>query len=269
MAIEIFSRQEQKYLITRRQYEELVERIGPEMRNDKNGVDGKYSVTSLYFDNAEKGIYFETKNKLKYRQKLRLRVYDDANLTSVAFFEVKQKHKKVVNKRRMLLPLGEAYRYLEEDGQAGLDHYKTSNSQVMKEIDYFRKFYQLRPEMVVSYSRHALHGIHDSELRITFDFDLRCRKEDLHIENGSYGTHFIDPDLVVLEVKVDHSVPLWLTRILQELQCEQRSASKFCTSMELLSGDVLPQAGYFEPKELEKQLTGGIENGSDHELVFI
>src|SRR5690606_27748557 len=144
--------------------------IGPEMRNDKNGVDGKYSVTSLYFDSAEKGIYFETKNKLKYRQKLRLRVYDDANLTSTAFFEVKQKHKKVVNKRRMLLPLEEAYRYLDEDGQAGLDHYKTSNSQVMKEIDYFRKFYRLRPEMVVSYSRHALHGIHDSELRITFDF---------------------------------------------------------------------------------------------------
>lgn len=269
MAIEIFSRKEQKYLITHRQYEEIVQRIGPEMRNDKNGIDGKYSVTSLYFDNAEKGIYFETKNKLKYRQKLRLRVYDDANLNSTAFFEVKQKHKKVVNKRRMLLPLREAYRYLEEDGQSGLDNYETSNSQVMKEIDYFRKFYRLSPEMVVSYSRHALHGIHDSELRITFDFDLRCRKADLHIENGPHGEHFIDPDLVVLEVKVDHSVPLWLARILQELQCEQRSASKFCTSMELLSGNVLPQAGYFEPKELEKPLTGGIENGSDHEIVYI
>ncbi|WP_153731030.1 polyphosphate polymerase domain-containing protein [Sporosarcina obsidiansis] len=269
MAIEIFSRKEQKYLITRRQYEELVKQVGPKMRADKNGDNGKYSVTSLYFDNAEKGIYFETKNKLKYRQKLRLRIYDDADLNSTAFFEVKQKHKKVVNKRRMLLPLGEAYRYLEEDGLAGLDHYKTSNKQVMKEIDYFRKFYQLRPEMVVSYNRHALHGILDSELRITFDFDLRCRKEDLHIENGPYGEYFIDPDLVVLEVKVDHSVPLWLTRMLQELQCEQRSASKFCTSMELLSGDILPQAGYFEPKELEESLTGGIENGSDHELVFI
>ncbi|WP_153722849.1 polyphosphate polymerase domain-containing protein [Sporosarcina cascadiensis] len=269
MAIEIFSRKEQKYLITRRQYAELTERIGPVMRNDKNGIDGKYSVTSLYFDNAEKGIYFETKNKLKYRQKLRLRVYNDADLYSTAFFEVKQKHQKVVNKRRMLLPLKEAYRYLEEDGQAGLDQYETSNTQVLKEIDYFRTFYRLRPEMVVSYSRHALHGIHDSGLRITLDFDLRCRKDDLHIENGPYGEYFIDPDLVVLEVKVDHSVPLWLARILQELQCEQRSASKFCTSMELLSGDVLPQADYLEPKELKEPITGGIENGSNHELVFI
>lgn len=269
MALEIFSRKEQKYLITRRQHEELVERIGPKMRNDKNGVNGRYSVTSLYFDNNEKGIYFETKNKLKYRQKLRLRVYDDADLDSKAFFEVKQKHNKVVNKRRMLLPLGEAYRYLEEDGQAGLDHYKTSNTQVLKEIDYFRKFYKLRPEMVVSYSRHALHGLDDDGLCITFDFDLRCRKDDLHIENGPYGENFIDEDLVVLEVKVDDSVPLWLARILQELQCEQRSASKFCTSMEMLSGDELPQTSYVEPKKLQESHTGGIENGSDHELIFI
>ena len=36
-----------------------------------------------------------------------------------------------------------------------------------------------------------------------------------------YGENFIDPDLVVLEVKVTHSVPLWLTRILQDLNCEQ------------------------------------------------
>lgn len=269
MAIEIFSRKEQKYLITRRQYEQLIEEIGPRMRSDKNGIDGKYSVTSLYFDNAEKGIYFETKNKLKYRQKLRLRVYDDADLNSTAFFEVKQKHKKVVNKRRMLLPLHEAYRYLREDGFAGLQNYETSNPQVMKEIDYFRKFYRLEPEMVVSYSRHALHGVTDPELRITFDFDLRCRKDDLRIEDGPHGQHFIDPDLVVLEVKVDHSVPLWLARILQELGCEQRSASKFCTSMELLSGDQLPQAGYLEPKELPEEENGGITHGHDHELVYI
>lgn len=47
-------------------------------------------------------------------------------------------------------------------------------------------------------------------------------------------------DMAVLEVKVDDSVPLWLTRILQQLNCEQRSASKYCTSMELLKKESLP-----------------------------
>src|SRR5690625_5627995 len=80
--------------------------------------------------------------------------------------------------------------------------------------------------MIVSYDRHALHGVYDPELRVTFDLNLRCRNDDLSVENGPQGENFIDPNLVVLEVKVNDSVPLWLTRILQDLHCEQRSASR-------------------------------------------
>jgi len=235
MAIEIFTRKEQKYLITIKQYEALVQRMSPYMRPDKYGQEGCYTVTSLYFESSDYRIYFETKNKLRFRQKLRLRVYDETNLNGNAFFEVKQKHKKVVNKRRMVLPLTEAYRYLSHDKNAYIEKYETSNIQVFKEIYHFRKFYHLHPKMIISYDRQAFHGIHDPELRITFDFNLRCRDEDLSLENGPYGKHFIDEGLVVLEVKVNHSVPLWLTRILQDLQCEQRSASKYCTSIECLS----------------------------------
>lgn len=263
MAIEIFCRKEQKYLITRNQYEQLVEQIGPRMRNDKNGKEGRYTVTSLYFDNPDRTIYFETKNKLKYRQKLRLRVYDEATPESTAFFEVKQKHNKVVNKRRMLLPLKEAYRYLSADTDSDLSQYDTTNYQVLKEIDYFRRYYELQPEMIVSYNRHALHGVDNADLRMTFDFDLRCRRDDLTLEHGPYGEYFIDGDLVVLEVKVEHSVPLWLARILQSLECEQRSASKFCTSTELLKGVVTPQV------VREKTTIGGMEDASDQQLVFI
>ncbi len=239
MAIEIFTRKEQKYLITKQQYRELVHRLKPKMRPDKNGVGGKYTVTSLYFDSPDKKIYYETKNKLKYRQKLRLRVYDKTDQDGTAFFEVKQKHKKVVNKRRMLLPLKEAKRYLAEAYDQPLGKFDTSNEQVLREIHYFRQLYQLNPEMIVSYDRHALHGIDDDELRITFDYHLRCRNKDLLLENGPEGMFFIHTNLYVLEVKVNDSVPLWLARILQELKCEQRGASKFCTSMEMLNGDEL------------------------------
>ena len=264
MAIEIFSRREQKYLITRLQYEKLVEKITPFMRNDKYGIDGKYTVTSLYFENPEKEIYFETKNKLKYRQKLRLRVYDDTDRNGTAFFEVKQKHNKVVNKRRLVLPLKEAYRYLANESPDNLATYETSNNQVLKEIDHFRKFYNLQPEMIVSYNRHAFHGTTDPELRITFDLDLKCRDEDLALEHGPYGINFIDKNLVVLEVKVNDSVPLWLTRFLQELDCEQRSASKFCTSTELLSGDALPQNMWMETTTI-----GGVTDGQHKQFVSI
>lgn len=253
MALEIFKRKEQKYLITVAQYQEMLTRLSPYMRADKNGNGGKYTVTSLYFESPTNTIYFETKNKLPYRQKLRLRVYDEANEQSTAFFEVKQKHKKVVNKRRLRLPVTEANRYLQDCLEAPLAAYETTNEQVMREIHYFRQLYQLQPEMIVSYDRHALHGIHDADLRITYDFNLRCRNDDLHVENGSFGEYFIDPNLVVLEVKVNDSVPLWLTRILQDVNCEQRSASKYCTSLELLKG----QALFIPTEEKEVHTIGG------------
>lgn len=252
MAIEIFTRKEQKYLISLEQYHELVKRMSPYMRSDKYGVDGRYTVTSLYFESPHHHIYFETKNKLKFRQKLRLRVYDHTDLTGNAFFEVKQKHKKVVNKRRMVLPLREAYRYLKNDATSSIETYITSNTQVFKEIDHFRQLYELYPEMIISYDRHALHAILDPELRVTFDFNLRCRNDDLLLEHGPHGEYFIDENLVVLEVKVNHSVPLWLTRMLQELACEQRSASKYCTSIECLKGIELPQGS-----QRENVLIGG------------
>ncbi|GIN70576.1 transporter [Bacillus sp. J14TS2] len=240
MAIEIFRRREQKYLITHDQYQELVKRMMPFMRPDRNGSAGQYTITTLYFESPDNRIYFETKNKLRFRQKLRLRIYDDTNLDGNAFFEIKQKHKKVVNKRRMVLPLSEAYRYLSGETPESLEDYMTSNLQVFREIDHYRTLYELRPEMVVSYDRHALHHIEDPDLRVTFDLNLRCRNHDLQIEHGPFGEHFIAQNLVVLEVKVSHSIPLWLTRILQDLRCEQRSASKFCTSLECLKGEELP-----------------------------
>lgn len=253
MAIEIFSRREQKYLITRSQYEQLAELLTPYMRFDKYGLNGMYTVTSLYFDNPEQTIYFETKNKLKYRQKLRLRVYDHADQNSVAFFEIKQKHDDVVNKRRLLMPLREAYRYLNHGDRDNISEFEASNPQVLKEIDYFRNFYRLQPEMIISYRRQAFHGKDDTDLRITFDLDLKCRKGDLALENGPYGNHFIDENLVVLEVKVNDSVPLWLARFLQTLDCEQRSASKFCTSTEHLATE-----SAFMNEWMEQPIIGGV-----------
>ncbi|GFZ89128.1 hypothetical protein GCM10010978_30700 [Compostibacillus humi] len=93
MVLEIFRRREQKYLITVEQYMMLVDEMSPYMRFDKFGRDGKYTVTSLYFENRNYDIYFETKNKLPFRQKLRLRIYDDTDIGGAAFFEIKQKHK--------------------------------------------------------------------------------------------------------------------------------------------------------------------------------
>ena len=231
MAGEIFSRYEIKYLIPYEMYEELAEKLKGKMTFDKYGdTDGKYTITSLYFDSPDKNIYFETRNKKRFRQKLRLRIYNTATLQDNAYFEVKKKYKKRVNKRRTSINLQDAYQYFYNQ----LDKPKVSNNQIFNEIESFQKLYNLRPDNIVSYDRQAFTGKEDEDLRVTFDYNLRCRNDDLRIENGPHGVHFVDPDLVILEVKVNFSVPLWLSRLLSELGCEKKSVSKFCTSVDLL-----------------------------------
>ncbi|WP_088032429.1 polyphosphate polymerase domain-containing protein [Evansella clarkii] len=237
MAGEIFSRYEIKYLIPFELYETLAERLKERMSFDKFGDgEGRYTITSLYFDSPNRDIYFETKNKKRYRQKLRLRIYNSATLQDNAYLEVKKKYKKRVNKRRTSINLAEAYKYINNE-VAGEDVINISNRQIFNEIDSFRNLYDLMPDNIVSYDRQAFSGIEDEDLRVTFDYNLRCRKDDLRIENGPHGIHFVDPELVILEVKVNFSVPLWLSQLLVELGCEKKSVSKFCTTVELLEGE--------------------------------
>ncbi|MFB1082239.1 polyphosphate polymerase domain-containing protein [Jeotgalibacillus sp. JSM ZJ347] len=235
MAQEIFKRYELKYLITMDQYKRFREAIMPHMNVDTYGnPEGKYNIISLYFDSDDYKIYYETRNKLRFRQKLRLRIYDQADLNSQAFFEVKQKFKNVVNKRRTVIPLNEAYESIKEpQWNADLSKYNPSNPQIMREVLHFKDLYDLKPKVVVSYDRQAFMGIEEKDLRVTFDYNLMCRNDDLRIENGPRGQYFIDPGYVVLEVKVSNSVPFWLARLLSEFELPKQSVSKYCTSIDL------------------------------------
>ncbi|SDH62498.1 polyphosphate polymerase domain-containing protein [Alteribacillus bidgolensis] len=235
---EIFQRYELKYLIPFEKYQEIAKQLtaNGKLRYDKFGDGfGCYNIVSLYFDSDDKKIYYETRNKLRFRQKLRLRIYDDATINSPSFLEIKQKFNKVVNKRRTKIKLADAYEYLKYGNQQGdLRDYEPSNPQIMNEVESFRSLYELKPRVVVSYDRQAFHGVEDSDLRVTFDYNLMARDNNLHIEDGPGSTYFVNPNLVVMEVKVSQSVPFWLSRMLSEFECPRRSVSKFCTSIDLM-----------------------------------
>lgn len=236
MAKEFFKRHELKYLIPFEKYEALMTRLAPYTRRDRYGESGYYNIVSLYFESPEQKIYYETRDKLPFRQKLRLRGYNDLTSEDDVFLEIKQKHKKVVNKRRTKIKLKEAYHFIYEDlKREDLQYVDVSNQHILHEVHSFKSLYNLQPITVVSYDRQALHGVDDHDLRITFDYNLRCRSVDLHLENGPYGVHFVDPDWVILEVKVTHSVPFWLSKLLSELQCTKKSVSKFCSSIDLMN----------------------------------
>src|SRR5699024_11624284 len=111
--------------------------------------EGTYNIVTLYYESSDKKIYFETMNRLRFRQKLRLRVYDQADLSSNAFIEIKQKFGNVVNKRRTMIPLGEAYQVLEETyNERLIISVNASNTQIFCVFLQFKDIYNLLTENV-------------------------------------------------------------------------------------------------------------------------
>ncbi|WP_151733504.1 polyphosphate polymerase domain-containing protein ['Paenibacillus yunnanensis' Narsing Rao et al. 2020] len=226
MAIEVFNRYENKYLLDdaayRKLYAELLEYMEPD---DYNKQHEFYSITNIYYDTASNTLIRNSLSKPKYKEKLRLRAYGVPNQDSKVYLEIKKKVFGLVNKRRTSLKLHEAYEFV-RTGQA--PEYKDyMNKQVIEEIKYFLSCYELEPKVYLSYDRKALFCKNNRDLRITFDTNIRSRRCDLQMEHGVYGEPLLEPGQWLMEVKAEKTIPVWLAGMLSEHRMYRTSFSKY------------------------------------------
>jgi hypothetical protein len=109
------------------------------------------------------------------------------------------------------------------------------NFAVIEEVRYLHDTLELRPTCVIGYDRLALAGTeYESDLRVTFDTDLTCRVNNpsLICRDNIHNHLFFPPQLCVMEIKIDHRVPYWLTEITAKFGCILRRISKYCTALE-------------------------------------
>lgn len=211
----IFRRIEQKYLIDKNQMEALFDSISPYIECDEYFES---TINNIYFDNENNDMISESLEKPEFKAKVRLRSYGTPGLNDKVFLEVKDKYKGIVGKRRIVISLKDFYDYINN----GLN----DDDQIMKEIDYYFKKYDLKPYMFVGYDRKSYRGLENKNLRITLDENLRSRDTDLKLELGSAGTKYFNSDIYIMEIKTLDSMPLWLTRVLSELKIYPISFSK-------------------------------------------
>ena len=212
--IKIFSRMEKKYIITPEKKELLLSLMGGRLRPDPHG---RSTISSLYLDIPDFRIIRRSLDREVYREKLRIRSYGGEKV----FFEIKKKYKGTVYKRRESMTYREAMEYVLGGGLP-------KTSQIMREIDYLIKFYNApRPVMLVSYERDAYFIADEDNLRITFDTDVRYRSYDLDLERGTFGKTITDADTVIMEIKTEGAMPLWLARILSETKTYPCRFSKY------------------------------------------
>jgi hypothetical protein len=164
-------------------------------------------------------------SKPEYKEKLRLRAYGVPKEDEKVYLEIKKKVSGLVNKRRTKLVLNEAYNFVKTGKKPELKDYM--NKQVLNEIEYILKIYDLEPKLYLAYDRKAMFGREQSDLRITFDTNIRTRRYDLKLESGDYGDRLLESGKWLMEVKAEKNIPLWLSRMLSEYNIYKTSFSKY------------------------------------------
>lgn len=224
---EIFQRYEKKYILTKAQHEQFLERVNAYIEMDQFGES---TICNLYYDTPSYELIRSSIEKPVYKEKLRLRSYGIPRKEDETFIEIKKKYDGIVYKRRIELPFEESKMYLDH----GISPSK--GNQIKKEIDYFISYYQPVKKMYIAYDRTAMIGKYDDSIRVTFDRNIRYRMYELDLGKGDYGTLVLSPETVLMEIKVAGAYPLWMVSILSDLQLYPTSFSKYgsCYQRELM-----------------------------------
>lgn len=228
-----FNRFELKYLITLQQAEHFKAALRPYLIQDEHGENGKYALTSLYYDSPDLRCYWEKEYGLRFRRKLRIRRYETNEPMTEAtpvFLEIKQRVDRVTQKRRVVLSYGDALRLCND---RKLPESSDEDRATLEEMYVFLWQYNMRPVSIVRYDRQAFMGTqYDAGLRVTFDTNLTFQAYKLHIHEEPSALPMLSPNQVVMEIKVNERIPTWLTGLIADHNLMMVRVSKYCRSIE-------------------------------------
>lgn len=213
---QVFERYELKYKLTFNEYKAFKEELLKYMKVDKYGIA---TIQSIYYDTPSYELIRKSIDKPVFKEKLRLRSYGLAKPDSPCFLEIKRKAEGLVYKRRIPIKEQIAKDFMNYKG-------KFEDSQISRELTYFRNYYKdLIPQFLIIYERESFYK-ENSEVRVTFDFNPRYRIDNLDLHTSLEGTPLMNEELIFMEIKVLHNMPLWLTNIITKLKIKKGSISK-------------------------------------------
>jgi len=216
--INVMKRYEIKYILTKEQTDYLVKGLDGHMVADKYG---KTSICSLYYDTPNYRLIRESIDKPGFKEKCRLRSYGLSKPGKPVYLELKRKAYGIVYKRRIETSIEEVNKFF----KSKMDEF--SNDQIGKEITYFRDYYDsLIPSCLIIYDRVAYFEP-DGNLRLTIDYNPRYRMDDLSLDTSTDGKLLLEEGATILEIKVQESIPLWLSHLLTNGKIYHSSFSKY------------------------------------------
>lgn len=239
MAIEIFNRQELKFVISSQTYNEIQPLLEQHMRLDKHNTGGKpYTLYNLYLDTLDNQLIRRSLDKPVYKEKLRIRSYHRLDSDQPVFLELKKRYKKITNKRRTKIQFNDALA-LATTGVVP-QRYDYMNYQVVDEFETICSNQRYEPKVYITYDRQAYTAnMPGEDLRVTFDMNLRAQ-----LFGSDEINQLLPSDKLIMEVKTMWSIPLWLTDLLTEKGIQRQSFSKYGTEYRLRLQQQLTEASY-------------------------
>jgi len=220
----VFRRYELKYMLTLEQKNIILDAISPYMTLDQYG---RTTIRNIYFDTEDYKLIRASIEKPAYKEKLRVRSYEQASHNSKVFVEIKKKYNHVVYKRRISILENEAMQWLCERKYPNI----AKKTQIANEIEYFLDFYKgLVPSVFLTYEREAYYSNDGSDFRVTFDENILYRKEDMSLTSSVYGTSLLEDGKVLMEIKCSGGIPLWMVKVLSDKKIFKTSFSKYGTA---------------------------------------
>lgn len=218
--ISVMKRYELKFILNKAQVNTFKEKVLDYMKIDKYGLT---TISSIYYDTPSYTLINKSIEKPPYKEKIRLRSYGLAKKDSNVFLEIKRKNEKIVYKRRIVTSESKAEKFFKEDEEF-------DEKQISRELHAFKEKYGvLEPKYLIIYDRIAYFQ-ENSDLRVTLDMNPRYRVEELNLHTSLEGIPLLKEGEAILEIKVQHSIPLWLVDILTKEKIYKSSFSKVGTA---------------------------------------
>lgn len=219
--IRIFKRTEKKYLLSYADATAFLDSIADKIIEDEYPHS---TVTSLYLDTPTALLLRRSIEGGIYKEKLRLRWYGDITADGRVYLELKKKYMGTVYKRRCAVTLQGMQTYF-EGGELFDD------GQIAREFDHSMHYYNMpKPYLAVIYERDAYVLRETRSVRITIDRNVRYKNANESVLYGGFESadtkEILPTDTVIMEIKTDGAVPLWLSRTLGRFGILPNSFSK-------------------------------------------
>lgn len=200
-------------------------RLAPLMRPDSHqGPDG-YLIRSLYFDDLYGSCMDEKENGVAYREKYRIRIYD--NNPDFIRLEKKTKYADMTQKTMQPLSRSEYEALLSGNTDKQYEILSENKGGLLEEFVLKLLYKKFLPKCIVEYERFAFVE-RVGNVRITFDRNIAGSSQVGHLfDDGLFTVPVMPQDRHILEIKYDELLPHYILQALDLGNLRRQSFSKY------------------------------------------